>query len=101
MGMLKVGGGCASLKLVERMVGGGLVPPIGWFDCLGSALFAGAFLLHDSSCCLAWTGATGVGTAAVSGASPRYTRPIPRTRRRIGSSPLASAKKISPERVPR
>src|SRR5229473_5787628 len=35
------------------MVAEGFVPPIGWLDCLGSALFSGAFLLHDSLCCLA------------------------------------------------
>src|ERR1700675_3647070 len=80
------------------MVAEGFVPPIGWPDCLGSALFAGARLLHDSPCWLTWTGAASVAIDTVSGASPRYTRPMPRTRRRIGSSPLASAKKISPAR---
>jgi hypothetical protein len=37
----------------------------------------------------------------ISGASPLYTRPIPRTRWRIGNSPVALAKKISPTLVPR
>ena len=33
--------------------------------------------------------------------SPRYTREIPRTTRRIGSTPFSLAKKISPTRLPR
>jgi hypothetical protein len=40
-------------------------------------------------------------TVSASAFSPRYTREIPRTTRRIGSTPLSSAKKISPTRVPR
>src|SRR5258708_25638909 len=110
--------GSAVSQQVQDVVAEGFVPRIGWPDFLQNALFAGALLLHDhgSPCCLDWTeldwtgldwtkldwtGATGVATGVVSGASPRYTRPIPRTRRRIGSSPRASAKKISPARVPR
>ena len=61
----------AAFQQVEQMVAEGFVPTIGWLDCLGGALFAGAFLLHDSPCCSDWTGATGIATAAVSGASPR------------------------------
>src|SRR3981081_3305062 len=38
----------AAFQQVENVFAERLIPPIGWLDCLGSALVAGAFLLHDS-----------------------------------------------------
>src|SRR6185437_3938401 len=56
-------------------------------------------LLHDgSSIGSSWEADCGA-SAAVSGRSPLNTRPMPRTRRRMGSAPLSSAKKISPARL--
>src|SRR6266478_2594338 len=59
-------------KQVEQVLAQGFVARVGWLDCLGNTLSAGAFLLHGSPCCFDGAGAMVVATGAVSGASPRY-----------------------------